>query len=284
MDRPRAMLVVAAAACVLTGTAASAQAAPTPVQLAGTTAITASGPSASTTVQLRKDVTFGGVCFEDEAVSVTGSADAVLVALHRVGGGTPHFIGRFPQRQGGSTFSSLCASRSSLAAGTYTLTALRSSGTAGITLRIPGLTGEASVRATRPSSATLVDLPPVSAYETTRGTVESFGATRELTSRGALAVAGWVDQAGQALLTMGVCDKKRSAESGAAVDAVDFAPGCPTGSSSSSLPGVRGEGVSYFASSYSDIEAASWGSSFYYVSQGPVVSAGALAAWIPFVE
>ena len=278
----RVRLPLALAGCLVAAGTVQAGAAPAPVTLAGTTHVSATAGAASTVVRLPRDVTLDGQCYGEKTVGVSGSADAVLLAMHPLGGGEPQQFGRFPERQGRATFSSLCGGRSTLAAGTYRLVLLKSAGTATVTLRLPGLTGTAKVSPRTPSSASLVDLPAISAYETASGVVGSFGDTRELTSQGALTVAAWVDTDLSAVVTMGSCDKKREATQDELANARDFAPGCPTGGSSSTVPGPRGAGMSYFASTYSGIDAASWGSGFYYVSQSPVKNVGALAAWIPF--
>ena len=275
--------VVLCAVLLLTALAAPTAAQARSTAATGTTTIVLSAAAASATVTLPRDVSYSGSCFPEKAVTISGSAESVLVTLVPAAGDEPAYFGRFPKRQGGSHFSNMCGPRTVLPAGTYQLVALRSPGSATVVLQFPGLTGRSSLRPTGSTSARLADLPPVATYATSEGVVSSFGATRRLTSKGMIAVVGWVQHPDvNAVGTIGDCEMRRDASADSARDAVDFAPGCPNGSSSSSMPGPSGPGTDFFASGYANITADTWGAGYYYVSSTKAASAGALAAWVPY--
>lgn len=275
------LLLSAAVALALLSTVNHPAQARTPrTMLAGTTSVTANSPSASAQVDLTRDVPFSGNCYPERAATVTGTAAAVVVALiPNTDPGNPVYFGRFPQREGGHTFSSLCGA-GTLKAGAYTLVMVRTAGTATLTLRLPGLAGRRTVMAapTR-SGATLALLAPVSPYNST-GSVASFGASGKLNSKGLVYVLGWMRSGVSAMATLGDCEVDGPLAELAPMMLAQ-APGCPVGGSGFSVPGPRGSGTSFHGGGLGNVQAGAYSAGLYYASQAPADSAGGMAVWIP---
>lgn len=279
----RGWLALAALAALAVMPTAEAATAPRGPAIAGVTTFTARTPVSRTVVEVPRPVAFSGSCFPESAVSVTGSAEQVMLVLIQRGtkGAGLAYFGRFPRREGSRTFSSMCGSPSVLAAGTYDVVLLRSAGTARVTLRT-SLPGRAAFTPTHGSRAVIASLDTAFATDDASGTVVgSNGAQHVLAGRGLIVDAGWVQNGKTAdLQSAGDCIVSQTPA--AVPDDVAYAPGCPAGDSGSSIPGPAGAGQQYIGGSLSNIPTGPYADSVYYVNAGVVSSAGGVAAWIPF--
>jgi hypothetical protein len=284
--RPRSLrwLAALASAAVVCGVspAVTDASAASYVSLAGTTTVPLALPTSSQLVSVPKAVAFGGLCQPEPLVSITGTADVVVIALIPVGvaSPTPILFGRLPKAEGGRTFSTLCGAGAVIPAGKYKLVALRSAGTATATLHLPGLRGRAKLaphRAAMP--ATLTRLDPVDPYPTTSG-VASYAATHALTGQGFVMVVGWNRLPSSSILVQGDCEVS-GPETNLPLVATE-APGCPLGSGASNIPAAVGPGENFWAGGESNVKPGTYSAGYFVVTGQAFVSAGAFALWVPF--
>jgi hypothetical protein len=205
----------------------------------------------------------------------------VVMVQRGTRGANTQYFGRFPRREGSRTFSSFCGGGAELAPGTYDVVLLHSVGTARVTLRT-SLAGHAGFTPAVRSRAVLAPLTAEFVTTNPAGTVVgSHGGQAQLAGQGLILDAGWVHNSSiAALQTAGDCLVSQTPVQVPAP--VAYAPGCPAGSSGSSLPGPAGAGQQYISGASINIPGGLYADSVYYVNAGSVQDAGAVAAWVPF--
>jgi hypothetical protein len=283
---PRSLRWLASAACAAAvcglSPAIAATSASSYLPLAGTTTVPLTSPTSSQLVSLPKAVVFGGLCEPEPLVSVSGTADAVVLALVPVGvaSPTPILFGRLPKAEGDRTFSTLCGNGAAIPAGKYKLVALRAAGTATATLHLPGLRGHVRLAPHRAAvPATLARLDPVQPYAPTSGAA-SFAATHPLVGKGFVMVIGWNRVQSDSALVQGDCEAS-GAETTLPLVATE-APGCPLGSGASNVPTAVGPGENYWAGGESNVAADTYSAGYFVVTGQAPATAGALGLWVPF--
>ena len=280
--RRLAAIAGAAVVCGFSPAIDNASAAPSYVSLAGTTTVPLGLSTSTQLVNVPKALSFPGSCAPEPLVSVAGTADAVVVALVPVGvkSPTPVLFGRLPRAQGGKTFSTLCGAGATLAAGKYKLVALRTSGTATVTLRLPALAGRIRLAPHRASAAaSIARLDAVQPYATTSHAA-SFAATHDLAGQGFVMVIGWNRLPNGSFLEHGDCEV-----SGPEVDlpvAATAAPGCPLGGGGLSTPTRVGSGDNFWAGGVSNVTGGTYSAGYFVLTDQTPVTAGAIAVWVPF--
>lgn len=233
-------------------------------------------------VVVPRTVPFGGLCFPEPAVTVSGTAEIVVAVLIPPDRKVPATLfGRLPRRAGASrVFSTECGGGSALAAGRYRLLLLHSPGTARVSLRLQGVRGRVALRPRPTSGARLVDLPVVPPYDATGERAASYAATRAFAGKGLVEVVGWMTSGVSAVSTLGDCEVTGSLAS--LPPAVAQAPGCLLGGSGQSVPGPKGSGTDFHAGGLGNIEGDTISAGFFFQSQAPATSAGGIGLWIPY--
>lgn len=273
---PMAALAVAMVASQLPAVSAGAD---EPVVLTERLQIVATAPATQVPVTVPRDVVLGGSCAETNGASYVGTADAMLVVLTPrpyTRGDFVEFFARMPGT--GSLVDSACGSGRRIAAGGYTMTVLRSPGTASLELTLPGLEGNSAIAPVSPSQAGVAVLPRTSPDATTAAT-SSAGAKLELAAPGNNIVIGEAFTSAPAgTKLMGSCEYGPG--NSPPPSPLTYQPPCPTAASSRTLSS-GGSGRSYFASSATAPESGAYYLGTYYVGTGLLRPGGALAATIP---
>jgi hypothetical protein len=254
----------------------SARASVIPV-LTGHIVIVAPSYPARLTVDLNRPISLSSECFHEPLVSVTGSADVVLVELIPKFSSAegPVIIGRLPGKEGHRSFSNECG-KGRASPGRYSLIVLHTPGTATIAITQAGQRGRTVLRPSLRSMARLHVLPEVSPAAASPASA-SFGMF-DTTKVGWASVVGWLHQQLPSANTTAQLCFAPSPMVGTP-EALTFGPGC-AGNGSSNFVGTSGpDGVFSTGSSYPT--SGTVGLGFNYTNAGRVTQAGAIASWVP---
>lgn len=254
------------------------------VTLAGTNTIKLSATGASMLVDVPNAVAAKGPCIGSTQVNVTGTADAVVVMLIPQGviNPQPVVFGRLPHRGGAQTFFSNCGRDGTtlyLVAGRYRLVALRSSGTATVTLKLWTMTGSRRLSPHAVPGAVIKDLPAVQPYAATV-TVASYGATAQLSSTGLVWAIGWNRLSQTAQEWQHTCVIGGTAATTVPLGVL-VSPGCPWSGEGMFVTRLSDPNETLWSSGRLDLSADTYAAGYSLTTYAPVAESGAIGIWMP---
>lgn len=268
-----AFVSAAALTAVLAVVPASAE---EPLLLAGTTTIVAPGGSAHMPVRVPATVTLPSGYLDPSYVSVTGTADVVVVYLvparPRPLLQEPVTFGRVRVGTSRHTMAGFPNGVSTIAAGDYDLVVLHTAGTATVQLRLPGLRGSTTLRVEGLSPARIA---PLGADPGVVGA--SGGVYGTLPGRGFVNVAGFVRTDLQGGVTRLTTCFKRPGDGVA--EEVDFGSGCP-GLQTVSFVVTQGK-VSFGQAVFLNHGPGRYGGGYTYEMAGLSSASAGFVAWVP---
>ncbi len=262
--------------CALTAAPSSAdQPDRGPAPLGSMVQVALNAPAASQLVLIGADVSLPGGCLRSSAIQVAGTADAVLIDLRPADGSANEAFsfGRLPD---GATFDSGCGPRT-IKAGRYTLTALRTDGTATVTLALPGLNGsDVTLAPSEPSEAEIAALRLVTPAQGALVT-GAYATDIALASTGRTMVVGGVTASGiSATILRGTCEYAPG-QSRPGPEPVAYAAPCPA---ASGTRGVSAGSSTIHMSIATGQKPGIHGMGFYYIGANDLIGS-ALTATLP---